>query len=142
MQLRVNICMAMAISVSVGNTVKVIEPNPARWKKFTLDADGNITQVEEPGALLTSYEYTEFGKLKKAIMTRNGVTQTRTWTYDPATLRRDSIQTTAYRTTRVMVRTATVHLIVWPLPEGSTASRHHPVRMVGTQPPLSLAISR
>jgi hypothetical protein len=28
---------------------------------FTLEADAHVTQVEEPGALLTSYEYTEFG---------------------------------------------------------------------------------
>jgi hypothetical protein len=36
-----------------GNTVKVIEPVTTRWKKFTLDADGQLTQVEEPGSLFT-----------------------------------------------------------------------------------------
>lgn len=73
-----------------GNTVKVLEPqdpNTPRWKKFTLDADGNITQVEEPGSLFTNYTYNSFGKLITATMTRNGVTQTRTWDYDPATQR-------------------------------------------------------
>ncbi len=29
--------------------------------QFTLDADAHVTQVEEPGAPLTSHAYTEFG---------------------------------------------------------------------------------
>ncbi len=76
-----------------GNTVTVTDPG-GRWKKYTSDAFGNVTQVNEPnpsgGAdYVTSYAYNQFNKLTTVTMPRtmpggNVVTQTRTFTYDTA----------------------------------------------------------
>ncbi|MFN7919438.1 MAG: RHS repeat-associated core domain-containing protein [Bryobacteraceae bacterium] len=69
----------------VGNTVKTTDPT-GKWKKFEMDAVGNLTQVTEPnpagGAdLLTNYTYNLRGELLTVSMPRS-VTQTRTFTYD------------------------------------------------------------
>jgi len=69
-----------------GNTVKTTDP-AGKWKKFTMDAMGNLTQVNEPnpagGAdLVTTYTYNVVEKLKQVQMTRGSTTQTRTFNYD------------------------------------------------------------
>ena len=73
-----------------GNTVTVTDP-AGKWKKFTRDAFGQLTQVTEPdpggGAdVETLYTYDVVGHLTKVQMTRTvggaAVTQTRTWIYD------------------------------------------------------------
>jgi YD repeat-containing protein len=74
-----------------GNTVKVTDP-AGKWKKQVTDALGNLVQVLEPdpatGAdLPTNYTYDMFDRLVQVSMPRGGVTQIRTWTYDPTTLR-------------------------------------------------------
>lgn len=72
--------------VYVGNQVTVTDPK-GNWKRFTLDSFGQLTQVTEPnpagGANLeTYYGYNWQGKLTAVVMTRGGVTQTRTFVYD------------------------------------------------------------
>jgi RHS repeat-associated protein len=71
-----------------GNIVTVTEPG-GRWKRFTTDAFGNLTRVDEPkangvGEYATVYQYTPLNQLTNVNMTRDGVTQTRTFTYDSA----------------------------------------------------------
>ena len=74
-----------------GNTVTVTDPG-GRWKKYTSDAFGNVTQVNEPNPAggadyVTQYAYNAFDKLTNVTMQRtmpggNNVTQTRTFVYD------------------------------------------------------------
>jgi YD repeat-containing protein len=80
------------------NAVKTIDP-AGKWKKFVMNALGNLTQVIEPdpnssGTLVTNYTYDLMNHLTIVSMPRvvNGsnVTQTRTWVYDPATQRLSS----------------------------------------------------
>ena len=76
-----------------GNTVTVTDPG-GRWKKYTMDAFGNTTQVNEPNPAggadyVTQYSYNAFDKLIQVSMPRTmpsgvTVTQTRTFTYDAA----------------------------------------------------------
>ena len=70
-----------------GNTVTVTDP-AGKWKQYTMDAFGELTQVVEqpPGTdsnHVTTYTYDFLGHLIQASMPRtmNGtvVTQTRTW---------------------------------------------------------------
>jgi RHS repeat-associated protein len=68
-----------------GNTVTSTDP-AGKWKKFTMDAMGNLTQVNEPnpagGAdLVTTYAYNAANQLTQVAMTRGGVTQYRTFNY-------------------------------------------------------------
>lgn len=69
-----------------GNTVKVTDA-AGKWKKYELDAHGNLVKVWEPnpggGAdLETLYTYNAFDQLIQVSMPRGAVTQTRTWVYD------------------------------------------------------------
>jgi YD repeat-containing protein len=68
--------------------VKVTSPS-GKWKKYEMDAAGRMTQVTEPrpggGTYTTSYTYNLSGKLIGVSMPRDGVTQTRTFTYDTTT---------------------------------------------------------
>jgi YD repeat-containing protein len=72
----------------VGNTVKVTSPS-GKWKQYEMDAIGRMTLVTEPrpggGTYTTSYGYNMMGKLVSVSMPRDGVTQTRTFTYDTTT---------------------------------------------------------
>ncbi len=72
----------------VGNTVKVTSPS-GKWKQYEMDAIGRMTLVTEPrpggGTYTTSYGYNMIGKLVSVSMLRDGVTQTRTFTYDTTT---------------------------------------------------------
>jgi uncharacterized protein RhaS with RHS repeats len=59
--------------------VKSTDP-AGKWKSFTMDAMGNLTQVNEPnpagGAdLVTTYTYNAANKLTQAAMTRGTATQ-------------------------------------------------------------------
>jgi RHS repeat-associated protein len=90
--------------VYAGNTVTVTDPS-GRWKKFTMDALGRLTQVTEPGPngganVETYYTYNLMDKLTSVTMTRNGTTQTRTFTYDanmyPASVTMPETGTTTY----------------------------------------------
>lgn len=80
--------MGFTSYVYEGNTVKVIEPGGTRWKRFTLDALGRLVKVTEPRPGSpgqsddTLYAYNSVDKLTTVTMTRAGVTQTRTFTYD------------------------------------------------------------
>jgi len=69
-----------------GNTVTVTDPGGV-WKRFTLDAFGNLTSVHEPrpggGEYATTYQYTPLNQLSTVTMTRDGVTQVRSFTYGP-----------------------------------------------------------
>jgi RHS repeat-associated protein len=78
-----------------GNTVTVTDP-AGKWKQYTTDVFGELTQVLEPSPNpttepnhVTTYSYDVLGHLIQAQMPRtiNGtvVTQTRTWTYSPTT---------------------------------------------------------
>ncbi len=74
--------------VYFANTVKITDAK-GKWKKLTMDAFGNVIQVDEPkpgtnGASLytTNYTYDVLNRLRQVTMPRDGVTQTRTWTYD------------------------------------------------------------
>ena len=78
----------------LGNTVTVTDP-AGKWKKYTMDAMGNLTQVEEPrpggGTYTTSYTYDLLNHLTQVSMPRDGTTQTRTFTYNQTTQRLDSV---------------------------------------------------
>ncbi len=72
-----------------GNTVTVTD-EAGKWKKYTMDAMGNVVQVEEPkpasdtvhqGNYFTYYAYDVLNHLKQVTMPRRGVTQTRTFNY-------------------------------------------------------------
>ncbi|WP_155121324.1 hypothetical protein [Bryobacter aggregatus] len=71
-----------------GNTVKVTSPS-GKWKKYEMDAVGRMTQVTEPrpgsGTYTTTYSYNITEKLIGVSMPRDGVTQTRSFTYDTTT---------------------------------------------------------
>ena len=74
------------IYVYEGNTVKVTDP-AGKWKKYEMDAFGNLARVWEPnpagGAdLETLYTYNAYNQLTQVSMTRGAVTQLRTWVYD------------------------------------------------------------
>ena len=57
-----------------------------KWKTFESDSLGNLVKVTEPnpggGTWDTTYTYSELGKLLTVSMPRGGVTQTRTFTYN------------------------------------------------------------
>jgi hypothetical protein len=78
-----------------GNTVKITDAK-GKWKTLTLDAFGNVTQVEEPkpgvsgASYFTYYTYSVLNKLTNVSMTRDGITQTREWRYNPTTQLLDS----------------------------------------------------
>jgi RHS repeat-associated protein len=76
-----------------GNTTTVTDP-AGKWKKYTMDAMGNLIQVTEPapegGTHETYYAYNVFNQLTNVTMPRGGVTQTRTFNYNLATGRLDS----------------------------------------------------
>jgi RHS repeat-associated protein len=78
-----------------GNVVTVTDP-AGKWKQYTTDAFGELTQVVEQGPgtdanHLTTYSYDLVGHLIQVQMKRtvngNLVTQNRTWVYDPTTQR-------------------------------------------------------
>lgn len=85
-----------------GYTTKVTDP-AGKWKLFSRDSFGNIVKVTEPnpsgGNVDTTYTYSRFNQLKTVTMARGGTTQTRTFTYDPATLRLASVATPESGTT-------------------------------------------
>ena len=73
-----------------GNTVRVTDPS-GKWKLYTQDAFGNLTQVREanPDApdnrdldYITTYAYNAFNKLTLVTMPRPTGTQYRTFTYN------------------------------------------------------------
>jgi RHS repeat-associated protein len=68
-----------------GNTVTVTDP-AGKWKKFTLDALGNLTIVQEPdptfGTVSTNYTYDILNHLTNVSMPRGANTQTRTFVYN------------------------------------------------------------
>ncbi len=72
-----------------GNTVQAADEAGA-WKKYTQDAFGSLTQVEEPnpagGSFFTSYTYDLLGHLTGVSMPRPSGTQTRTFNYTGAFL--------------------------------------------------------
>lgn len=53
-----------------------------KWKKYTLDAMGNLVQVSEPGGLETYYTYNAVNQLVQVRMPRGAVEQIRTFTYN------------------------------------------------------------
>ena len=71
-----------------GNCTTATDP-AGKWKKYTSDAMGNLTQVTEPapggGTHQTYYTYNILNQLKQVSMPRGSVTQTRTFNYDLAT---------------------------------------------------------
>jgi RHS repeat-associated protein len=71
-----------------GNTVTVTDP-AGKWKKFTMDAFGNLTSVVEPdpalGNVTTTYTYDVMNHLTTVSMPRGSNTQTRTFTYNSGT---------------------------------------------------------
>jgi YD repeat-containing protein len=71
-----------------GNTVQVDDP-AFIWKKFTRDAFGNLTQVQEPdpalGTVTTTYTYDILNHLIGVSMPRGSNTQTRTFNYTSGT---------------------------------------------------------
>ena len=77
-----------------GNTTTVTDP-AGKWKMYTSDAMGNLTQVTEPapegGTHLTSYAYNIFNRLTTVTMPRSTGTQTRTFNYDLTTARLMSV---------------------------------------------------
>ncbi len=66
----------------VGNTIKVTDP-AGKWKTYTVDVLGNIKQVTEPrpagGTYEAYYTYDGLNHLTNVSMTRDGLTQTRTF---------------------------------------------------------------
>ena len=93
-----------------GNWTTVVDP-AGKWKQYQSDVFGNVVNVVEPdplaspvltaapaspsisntGILVTSYTYDSLNHLINVSMPRAGVTQTRTFTYDPVTLRLTSM---------------------------------------------------
>lgn len=78
-----------------GNTVTVTDP-AGKWKRYTTDAFGNLTRVTEPNPAggadhETYYAYDLLDHLTGVTMPRDGVTQTRTFTYDATTQRLMSV---------------------------------------------------
>ncbi len=77
-----------------GNTTTVTDP-AGKWKMYTSDAMGNLTQVTEPapegGTHLTSYAYNIYNQLTTVTMPRSTGTQTRTFNYDLTTARLTSV---------------------------------------------------
>ncbi len=74
-----------------GNVTTVTDP-AGKWKKFTTDVFGNLTQVNEPNPAggadyVTTYSYNLHNQLTGVSMPRGGVTQTRTFVYDLTTKR-------------------------------------------------------
>ena len=71
-----------------GNTVRVTSPS-GKWKKYEMDSLGRMVQVSEPrpggGTYTTNYTYNVTGKLVGVSMPRDGVTQTRSFSYDTTT---------------------------------------------------------
>jgi len=71
-----------------GNTVTVTDP-AGKWKKFTMDAFGNLTSVQEPdpslGTVTATYTYDILNNLIQATIPRGNNTQTRTFNYINAT---------------------------------------------------------
>jgi RHS repeat-associated protein len=67
-----------------GNTVTVTDP-AGKTKTFTIDALGNLTQVQEPdpalGTVSTNYTYDMLSHLIQVSMPRGSNTQTRTFNY-------------------------------------------------------------
>jgi YD repeat-containing protein len=75
----------------LGNTVQITDP-AGKWRKFTMDAFGNLTSVLEPdplnqpsGTLTTSYAYDILNHLTTVTMPRATGTQTRTFNYTTGT---------------------------------------------------------
>ncbi len=73
------------------NTTTITDP-AGKWKKYVYDAFDQLTQVEEPPAtgggsnVTTNYGYNVLGQFVSVSMTRNGTTQTRSFSYAiPAT---------------------------------------------------------
>jgi YD repeat-containing protein len=69
-----------------GNTVTVTDAT-GKWKKFTLDSSGNLTQVNEPNPAggadyVTTYTYDALSNLTGVSMVRLSGTQTRSFTYN------------------------------------------------------------
>jgi YD repeat-containing protein len=69
-----------------GNTVTVTDP-AGKWKTFTMDAFGHLTQVAEPNPAggsnyVTSYAYDAWDNVSQVSMPRPSGTQTRTFTYN------------------------------------------------------------
>ena len=93
-----------------GNWTTVVDP-AGKWKQYQSDVFGNVVNVVEPdplaspvlttapaspstsgtGILVTSYTYDSLNHLVNVSMPRGSVTQTRTFTYDPVTLRLTSM---------------------------------------------------
>jgi YD repeat-containing protein len=68
-----------------GNTIKLTDA-AGKWKKFTMDALGNLLQVNEPNPgggndYVSTYAYDVLGHLITVSMTRSTGTQTRTFNY-------------------------------------------------------------
>ncbi len=74
--------------VCQGDTVTVTDP-AGKWKKYTLDAMGNLVQVTEQdpslGQVQANYTYNLRSQLIQVSMPRGSTTQTRTFNYDLAT---------------------------------------------------------
>jgi YD repeat-containing protein len=77
-----------------GNTTTVTDA-AGKWKKYTVDAMGNLIQVTEPapegGTHETYYAYNLRNQLTQVTMPRGTVTQTRSFNYDLATGRLMSV---------------------------------------------------
>src|SRR5229473_1028471 len=71
-----------------GNTVTVTDP-AGKWKKFTMDAFGNLTSVVEPDptytTVTTAYSYDMLNHLTQVSMPRGSTTQTRSFNYTSGT---------------------------------------------------------
>ncbi len=77
-----------------GNTTTITDP-AGKWKKQTVDAFGNLTQVNEPNPAggadyVTTYTYDVLNHLKQVSMPRPTGTQTHAFVYDPTTQRLSS----------------------------------------------------
>jgi RHS repeat-associated protein len=75
-----------------GNTTTVTDP-AGKWKTFTTDAFGNLTTVTEPdpnnparATYVTTYTYNAVSQLIQVSMPRNGITQTRSFTWSGSDL--------------------------------------------------------
>jgi RHS repeat-associated protein len=70
-----------------GNTVTTTDP-ASRWKLYTMDAFGNLTQVQEPNPngptnYVTTYTYDILNNLTQAVLTRDSTAQNRTFVWGP-----------------------------------------------------------